>query len=82
MAKKALQGEKMAKNKLLKQLDHIYRKHQKKYDKRTMKDKDTLVMKQLDTNTLVSEFNRLRSKTKKLTPARIEEEINAARRKA
>jgi len=44
-------------------------------------DKDTIVMKKLDTKALVSEFRRLRSKAKKVSPAKIEEEINAARRK-
>ena len=43
-------------------------------------DKDTIVMKKLDTRALVSEFRRLRSKAKKVSPAKIEEEINAARK--
>ena len=44
-------------------------------------DKDTIVMKKLDTRALVSEFRRLRSKAKKVSPANIEEEINAVRSK-
>lgn len=44
-------------------------------------DKDTIVMKKLDTKALISEFRRLRSKAKKVSPAKIEEEINAARGK-
>ncbi len=43
-------------------------------------DKDTIVMKKLDTKALVNEFNRLRSKAKKVSPDKIEEEINAARK--
>lgn len=44
-------------------------------------DKDTIVMRKLDTKALVSDFKRLRSKAKKVSPSKIEEEINAARRK-
>ena len=44
-------------------------------------DKDTIVMKKLDTRALVSEFRRLRSKAKKVSPVKIEEEINAVRSK-
>ena len=44
-------------------------------------DKDTIVMKKLDTTSLVSEFRRLRDKAKKVSPAKIEGEINAARGK-
>jgi len=44
-------------------------------------DKDTIVMKKLDTRALVSEFRMLRSKAKKVSPAKIEEEINAVRSK-
>ena len=44
-------------------------------------DKDTIVMKKLDTKALISEFRRLRSKSKKVSPANIEEEINAVRNK-
>ncbi len=40
-------------------------------------DKDTIVMKKLD---LVSEFRKLRGKAIKVSPERIEEEINAARK--
>jgi len=43
-------------------------------------DKDTIVMKKLDTTSLTAEFKRLRSKTKKLSPEKIEAEINAARK--
>ena len=43
-------------------------------------DKNTIVMKKLDTKALVSEFKSLRSKAKKISPAKIEEEINAARK--
>jgi len=42
-------------------------------------DKDTIVMKKLDTQSLVSEFRRLRSKAKKISPKEIEEKIHAAR---
>jgi len=44
-------------------------------------DKDTIVMKKLDTSALVSEFRKLRSKAQKMSPAKIEEEIDAARKK-
>jgi len=43
-------------------------------------DKDTIVMKKLDTKALVSEFRRLRGNAKKVSPTKIEEEINAARK--
>jgi len=44
-------------------------------------DRDTIVMKKLDTRKLTEEFRRLRSKAKKISPDRIEAEINAARKK-
>ncbi len=44
-------------------------------------DKDTIVMKKLDTRKLTEEFRRLRSKAKKISPDRIGAEINAARKK-
>ena len=44
-------------------------------------DKDTIVMKKLDTRKLTEEFRRLRSKAKKISPDKIEAEINAARKK-
>ena len=44
-------------------------------------DKDTIVMKKLDTKKLTEEFRRLRSKAKKISPDKIEAEINAARKK-
>ncbi len=43
-------------------------------------DKDTIVMKKLDTSKLTAEFRRLRSKVKKVSPSKIGEEINAARK--
>jgi len=43
-------------------------------------DKETIVMKKLDTNSLVEEFRRIRSRTKKLSPARIEAEIHEYRK--
>ncbi len=43
-------------------------------------DKDTIIMKKLNTNALVNEFRRFRNKSKKLSPFRIEEEVNAARK--
>ena len=42
--------------------------------------KDTVVMKKLDTSPLVEEFRRLRAKSKKVPPEKIEAEINAARK--
>ena len=42
-------------------------------------DKDTIVMKKLDTKALISEFKKLRSKAKKISQAKIEAEIHAAR---
>jgi len=44
-------------------------------------DKETIVMKKLDTKALVSEFRKLRSRAKKISPDKIEAEINAARKK-
>lgn len=43
-------------------------------------DKDTIVMKKLDTQSLVEEFRRIRSRTKKLSPEKIEAEIHAYRK--
>jgi len=43
-------------------------------------DKDTIVMKKLDTSSLAAEFRRLRSKVKKVSSSKIEEEINAVRK--
>ena len=43
-------------------------------------DKDTIVMKKIDTQSLVEEFRRIRSRTKKLSPAEIEAEIHAYRK--
>ena len=43
-------------------------------------DKDTIVMKKLDTRSLAAEFKRLRNKAKKISPERIEAEINASRK--
>ena len=42
-------------------------------------DKDTIVMKKLDTRALITEFKRLRSKAKKVSQSKIEAKINAAR---
>jgi len=43
-------------------------------------DKNTIVMKKLDTQSLVKEFRRIRSRTRKLSPGKIEAEIHAARK--
>ena len=43
-------------------------------------DKDTIVMKKLNTNALAAEFKRLRSRARKVSPDRIEAEIDAARK--
>ena len=43
-------------------------------------DKETIVMKKLDTNSLVEEFRRIRSRTKKLSPEEIEALIHEARK--
>lgn len=43
-------------------------------------DKDTIVMKKLDTRALIAEFRKLRSKAKKISQTKIEAEINAARK--
>ena len=43
-------------------------------------DKDTIVMKKIDAQSLVEEFRRIRSRTKKLSPAEIEAEIHAYRK--
>lgn len=42
-------------------------------------DEDTIVMKRLDTEKLVKEFQILRKKAKKISPEKIRAEINAAR---
>ena len=44
-------------------------------------DKDTIVMKKIDTKKLTDEFKRLRSKVIKLSEGDIGEEIHAARKK-
>jgi bifunctional DNA-binding transcriptional regulator/antitoxin component of YhaV-PrlF toxin-antitoxin module len=43
-------------------------------------NKDTVVMKKLDTSAVVEEFRRLRASTKKVSPEKIEAEINAVRK--
>ena len=43
-------------------------------------DKETIVMKKIDTNSLVEEFRRIRKRTKKLSPAEIEAEIHEYRK--
>lgn len=43
-------------------------------------DKDTIVMRKMNINSLVEEFRRIRSRTKKLSPAEIEAEIHAYRK--
>lgn len=43
-------------------------------------NKDTLVMKKIDTTALISEFKRLRNKAKKMSQDKIEAEIHAARK--
>ena len=43
-------------------------------------DKDTIIMKKLDTRALTAELNRLRVKARKISPEKIEAEINAARK--
>ena len=43
-------------------------------------DKETIVMKKIDTNSLVEEFRRIRSRTKKLSPAQIEAGIHEYRK--
>jgi len=42
-------------------------------------DKDTVVMKKLDTDKFIDEFRRFRRGPKKLNPREIEEEIRKAR---
>ena len=44
-------------------------------------DKDTIVMKKLDTKALAAEFKVLRGRVKKVTPEQIGAEIDAARKK-
>lgn len=44
-------------------------------------DKNTIVMKKLDTDALVNNFRRLRARATKLSPVKIEAEIHAARKK-
>ena len=44
-------------------------------------DHDTVVMKKLDTKSLVSEFKKLRGKAKKVSSDKIEAEINAVRKR-
>lgn len=43
-------------------------------------DKETIVMKKIDARALVEEFRRIRSRTKKMSPAEIEAEIHAYRK--
>jgi len=43
-------------------------------------DNDTIVMKKLDTKGIVAEFRKFRRNAKKLSPEKIEAEINAARK--
>ena len=43
-------------------------------------DKDTIVMKKLDTNPLVQEFRRLRKQAKKFSPEKIDRIIHEARK--
>ena len=43
-------------------------------------DKDTIVMKRLNTEKLVEEFRKLRSRAKKVSPEKIEAEIHEARK--
>ena len=43
-------------------------------------DKDTIVMKRLNTEKLVEEFRKLRSRAKKISPEKIETEIHEARK--
>jgi len=43
-------------------------------------NKNTIVMKKLNTKALVEEFRRLRSRAKKIKPGKIEAEINAFRK--
>jgi len=42
-------------------------------------DKDTIVMKKLDSKALVEEFNRIRKRTKKMSSAQIEALIHEVR---
>jgi len=42
-------------------------------------DKNTIVMKKIDTGRLIQDFRNLRSKTKKISPEKIEAEIHASR---
>ena len=43
-------------------------------------NKNTIVMKKLNTKALVEEFRRLRAKAKKISPEKIEAEIHTARK--
>ena len=43
-------------------------------------DKDTIVMRKLNVQSLVEEFRRIRVRTKKMSPAEIEAEIHAYRK--
>ncbi|HLG24970.1 MAG TPA: AbrB/MazE/SpoVT family DNA-binding domain-containing protein [Candidatus Nanoarchaeia archaeon] len=43
-------------------------------------DKNTIVMKKVDTTSLVKEFKKFRDNTKKLSPEKIGEEINESRK--
>ena len=43
-------------------------------------DKDTIVMKKLDSKALIEEFNQIRKRTKKMSSAQIEAEIHEFRR--
>jgi len=43
-------------------------------------DKDTIVMKKLDSKALIEEFNRIRKRTKKMSPEKIEALIHEVRK--
>ncbi|MBI2140653.1 AbrB/MazE/SpoVT family DNA-binding domain-containing protein [Candidatus Woesearchaeota archaeon] len=43
-------------------------------------DRETIVMKKLNTKLLVEEFQRLRGKTKKISSLKVEEKVDAARK--
>ena len=44
-------------------------------------DKNTIVMKKLNTQELVEDFRKLRARATKISPAKIEAEIHAARKR-
>lgn len=43
-------------------------------------DKDTIVMKKFDSDAWIKEFRQIRSRTKKMSPEKIEAEIHAYRK--